>query len=270
MAALRRRRHRRLGVRAPAARRRHRPGGRARVAGRAHPRPRRRVCGVRSRSAPRPSLAAVLALLLAGCGGRSDGAGGAGRRASRMHDDDGMHGVVLPEPYAVPDVPLDRHRRAAVRPGHATPTKPLTLVFFGYTHCPDICQVVMADIASALTRLDDAQRDQVGMLFVTTDPARDDAADAARLPRPVRPVVRRAHRRPARRSSSSARPFGVAIEKGQKLAVRRLRGRRTAPRSSACCPDGTGRRSSGPRAPTRPTLADDITHDPRRQACPAL
>ena len=33
--------------------------------------------------------------------------------------------------------------------------KPLTLLFFGYTNCPDICQMVMANIASALARLDE-------------------------------------------------------------------------------------------------------------------
>ena len=49
-------------------------------------------------------------------------------------------------------------------------------MFFGYTNCPDICQVVMATIASALTRLDEADRDRVEVVFVTTDPARDDEA----------------------------------------------------------------------------------------------
>jgi protein SCO1/2 len=33
---------------------------------------------------------------------------------------------------------------------------------------------VMADLASAMTRLDDADRQQVDVVFVTTDPARDD------------------------------------------------------------------------------------------------
>ena len=51
--------------------------------------------------------------------------------------------------------------------------KPLTLVFFGYTHCPDICQTVMANLASAMTRLDEADRDRVDVVLVTTDPARD-------------------------------------------------------------------------------------------------
>ncbi|MEI5673806.1 MULTISPECIES: SCO family protein [unclassified Nocardioides] len=51
----------------------------------------------------------------------------------------------------------------------------LTLVFFGYTHCPDICPATMQTIASALTRLSDADRKQVGMTFVSTDPTRDTA-----------------------------------------------------------------------------------------------
>jgi len=95
-----------------------------------------------------------------------------------VHDDDGMNGAVLAQPYAVPDLPLTGTHGGAYRldDGPADAGDDLTLVFFGYTHCPDICQVVMADIASALTRLDDGQRSRVGMQFVTTDPARDDGA----------------------------------------------------------------------------------------------
>jgi protein SCO1/2 len=51
---------------------------------------------------------------------------------------------------------------------------PLTLVFFGYSKCPDICQAVMADRAPAVARLEPADAEQVQTLFVTTDPARDD------------------------------------------------------------------------------------------------
>jgi protein SCO1/2 len=51
--------------------------------------------------------------------------------------------------------------------------KPVTLVFFGYTNCPDICGMVMGNLASALTRLDEEQRKDVDVVFVTTDPARD-------------------------------------------------------------------------------------------------
>jgi protein SCO1/2 len=119
-------------------------------------------------------MTAVLALLLAGCGGQSPGAAGPVANVS-MHDDDGLNGVVLPTPYEVPSVPL-KDADGATYDLATDATKPLTLVFFGYTHCPDICQVVMANIASSLTRLDPAQKAKVQMVFVTTDPARDDAA----------------------------------------------------------------------------------------------
>ncbi|WP_224769427.1 SCO family protein [Nocardioides ochotonae] len=59
-------------------------------------------------------------------------------------------------------------------------TDPLTLVFFGYTRCPDVCPAVMSTITSALTRLDEETREQVQVVFVTTDPSRDDAATLRR------------------------------------------------------------------------------------------
>ncbi|MFC6153248.1 SCO family protein [Nocardioides yefusunii] len=50
----------------------------------------------------------------------------------------------------------------------------VTLVFFGYTHCPDICGTIMSTIATALRQLEPADRERVDVTFVTTDPARDD------------------------------------------------------------------------------------------------
>ena len=45
-------------------------------------------------------------------------------------------------------------------------------LFFGYTHCPDVCPTTMADLASAVKLL--GQRsDEVQVLFVTLDPERD-------------------------------------------------------------------------------------------------
>jgi protein SCO1/2 len=91
-----------------------------------------------------------------------------------VHDSDNLHGNVLSDVYHV--------AHAALRDTSGTPydlasdaNRALTLVFFGYTQCPDICQEVMADIASALVRLDRSQRSKIAMVFVTTDPARDTA-----------------------------------------------------------------------------------------------
>ena len=48
-------------------------------------------------------------------------------------------------------------------------------VFFGYTHCPDVCPTTLAELASAVSKLGpDASRVQV--LFITADPERDTAA----------------------------------------------------------------------------------------------
>lgn len=128
--------------------------------------------------ADRVVVAAVaLALLLGvtGCGsGTSQGDTSHGPVANfTVHDDDGFNGAVLGTAYRVPDVALTDTEGAAYSLRKDT-TRPLTLVFFGYTHCPDVCQAVMADIASAMNRLDDAHRAKVAMVFVTSDPARDD------------------------------------------------------------------------------------------------
>ncbi|MBC7802400.1 MAG: SCO family protein [Candidatus Parcubacteria bacterium] len=46
------------------------------------------------------------------------------------------------------------------------------VLFFGFTHCPDICPTTLVDVAQALKKLGkDAERVQV--LFVTVDPERD-------------------------------------------------------------------------------------------------
>lgn len=48
-----------------------------------------------------------------------------------------------------------------------------TLLFFGFTHCPDVCPTTMADTAAALRAVPAALREQVRVVFVTTDPERD-------------------------------------------------------------------------------------------------
>jgi protein SCO1 len=49
----------------------------------------------------------------------------------------------------------------------------VTLLFFGYTNCPDECPMHMANIGVALKKLPPGLADRVQLVFVTTDPARD-------------------------------------------------------------------------------------------------
>jgi protein SCO1/2 len=115
------------------------------------------------------TAALALVLPLAGCGGST----GAAEDPARA--DDGLYGAVLDQPYPVPAVALVD--TSGVTPRQPDPReKPLTLVFFGYTHCPDICVAVMSDLASTVARLSEADAAKVQVWFVTTDPARDDPA----------------------------------------------------------------------------------------------
>jgi protein SCO1 len=50
----------------------------------------------------------------------------------------------------------------------------VTLLFFGYMSCPDVCPTTMATLRSALAALAEAEREHVRVLFVSVDPERDD------------------------------------------------------------------------------------------------
>jgi protein SCO1 len=49
----------------------------------------------------------------------------------------------------------------------------VTLLFFGYTHCPDLCPLHMANISFALKQMPTSVTEQIKVVFVTTDPRRD-------------------------------------------------------------------------------------------------
>ncbi|AJC57148.1 SCO family protein [Streptomyces sp. 769] len=51
-----------------------------------------------------------------------------------------------------------------------------TLIYFGYTNCPDVCPTTMANIAVAVKQLPQAERDDLRVVFVTSDPERDTPA----------------------------------------------------------------------------------------------
>ncbi|MBA3782534.1 MAG: SCO family protein [Nocardioides sp.] len=120
-----------------------------------------------------PALALLVGVLLLG------GCGSAGEVVIPT-DDDGLHGARLDQPYTAPTAPLTATDGSSYSLADST-DKPLTLVFFGYTSCPDICTIVMSSLAAAVNRLDDAQREQVDVVFVTTDPTVDDAEKVRRF-----------------------------------------------------------------------------------------
>jgi protein SCO1/2 len=150
------------------------------------------------------SLVAVLSALVlaAGCGGEDT-------------PSSELHGAALDPPYVVPAATLTD--TAGEEFSLVTSTdKPLTLVFFGYINCPDICQVVMSTLASAMTRLDAADREQVDVVFITTDPTRDtEGALRAYLDRFDETFIGLTG--DLGTIADVGRPLAVAVEKGERL-----------------------------------------------------
>ncbi len=67
--------------------------------------------------------------------------------------------------FSLPD--SDGHLRTLADYKHR-----VVVLIFGYTHCPDVCPTTLADLSQALQQLGPAAQ-QVQVLFVTVDPARD-------------------------------------------------------------------------------------------------
>ena len=53
------------------------------------------------------------------------------------------------------------------------------LIFFGYTHCPDVCPTTMLTVSSTLNKLSDAERTKVRSYFISIDPERDSPKQAS-------------------------------------------------------------------------------------------
>ena len=109
--------------------------------------------------------ALCVAALAAGCAGSSD-------EKSNSPGGSGFAGAVIERPYPLPDQDFTDTSGQPFVPAKDS-DRPVTLLFFGYTHCPDVCNTVLANVASALRRVDDSVRDEVQLVFVTTDPDRD-------------------------------------------------------------------------------------------------
>jgi len=109
-------------------------------------------------AAARAVTGAVLVALLS-CAGDAPSSGG-------------LRGIELPEPWPKPDFTLTDTRGEGFEFREQTAGK-VTLLFFGYTHCPDICPVHMANIGAVLKRLPPSVANEIAVVFVSTDPERD-------------------------------------------------------------------------------------------------
>jgi len=110
----------------------------------------------------------VGALLLAGCGPSSATALIA---QGLERQPDGWYGVPVTRDRALPDVTLSATDGSPVRLAEAFNGTP-TLVFFGYTSCPDICPVHLAALTSSMQTVR-VGFDTVDVVFVSVDLERD-------------------------------------------------------------------------------------------------
>lgn len=88
-----------------------------------------------------------------------------------------FHSTAYEPPGPAPSVVLTR--TDGTRFSLADQRGSVVLLFFGYTHCPDICPTTLSDwkrVKSALSR--DASR--MRFVFISVDPARDDPATLRR------------------------------------------------------------------------------------------
>ncbi|MEV6165438.1 SCO family protein [Streptomyces sp. NPDC052052] len=116
------------------------------------------------------AFAAAAALTLSACGTSDDAAEKPVADVSVQADTKAA--TVLDQPFTKPDLVLtDTHgKKYDLR--EQTKGKP-TLIYFGYTNCPDVCPLIMSNIAIAKKSLPKADQDQLRVVFVTTDPERD-------------------------------------------------------------------------------------------------
>jgi protein SCO1 len=115
--------------------------------------------------------AALLALvaLAAGCGGS---AASSGSSAATAHTSP-FRGAELPSPKRAPDFVLRDQHGASVRLSDQRGR--YVLVTFLYTHCPDVCPVIAANLNTALRTLGPL-RSRVRVLAVSVDPQGDTPA----------------------------------------------------------------------------------------------
>lgn len=122
------------------------------------------------------ALALAAGLLLSGCGGEAEAEGhdhSAGEPPATVSESPSPYqGLHLRDPYQKPSFTLTDSTGAPYDFAARTGQGP-TLLFFGFTNCPDICPSTMADVALALRDVEPDVAASTTVVFVTTDPARD-------------------------------------------------------------------------------------------------
>jgi protein SCO1 len=121
-------------------------------------------------------LGAVLACLtvLSGCSSSKPSRDKPSQLNDQSQGGPGFHGVGLVPPQPRPSFTLTDTTDKAFAFGTKTAGHP-TLVFFGYTNCPDVCPTTMADIHTALSNVPAALQKQTYVVFVSTDVKHDTA-----------------------------------------------------------------------------------------------
>ncbi|MDD9377436.1 SCO family protein [Streptomyces sp. ZAF1911] len=116
------------------------------------------------------ALVAAAALTLTACGGEPAKNG----QVTQISENQAKAGsaTVLDRPFDKPDVVLTDTTGKPWNLREQTKGKP-TLIYFGYTHCPDVCPLTMSNIAVAKKALPQADQDKLQIVFITTDPERD-------------------------------------------------------------------------------------------------
>jgi protein SCO1/2 len=120
------------------------------------------------------AFVAAAALTLSACGSSGDDAAKRPVADVSTQPDTGA-ATVLDQPFTKPDLVLTDTHGQKYDLREETKGKP-TLIYFGYTNCPDVCPLIMSNIAIAKKSLPKADQDKLQVIFVTTDPERDTPA----------------------------------------------------------------------------------------------